>query len=567
MNVGFLKRLFFYRNIDGIGDIEKELNYFNYFGINDEELIEMLSMLKENENDLGAFRKKIYEKILYQIDFYSTHYIGSNGEFILEKDEKKIPAIRAHFSAIIFFGVRLLAQEYWYIRNIVKTSFNPIITVPSFGKNKYTYTDYLESIKYFYREMQYFHMLTIDKNKESFQLYSNHDKHIYNGDFDIKSYKKIFMLIWMHTYVRISDNIYQYGLEFETEDPRKPYFCPNLLSPIDIIIVKSDEDINEDIRKRREKDWRIRESYEIKGKIANAAANAAKKIKLYDGLPYSVDDFMMVIGAMQDVLEYQSTFEVDDFVTILKNRTDTTRPDNKIPREILKSFVMKMTIKEEDILETDDLHVFVRPLIFFEQDGKEYVHSEYEIIYFTTTMIEKYKFIEKDKIKDYYNEYFPIINKIAVEETINATRRFKVKWLSMRKHYFWLENKKTYKKLFNLVDDIIYFPDTKMVVFIYWVNVLPLTKSWGLYCEDFQLVVGKNAIVNTIIKNKVTLIEMHFDLIKKMFKIKDNVSNKTTFLFDGTISIETRQIVEDHVVNLCPIKCIADFFVNDVYKK
>ncbi|AHI53059.1 hypothetical protein [Spiroplasma culicicola] len=565
----------FFQKLSGRGDFydfDDQLNYFDYFGIEPEDIIKMFEALEQNSNRMGSYMLELEQMIFERFEFYSSNIRDAKAGFIKIFDEKTIQSGRAYVASMIYLGARLIAQEFVLLSTANKANFSVDLRVYKFGEEKYNYRLYLKSLRTFYESLSAWSYVFIKNNEEMLTFFSKMDDYIDRKIYDLKVYKDIFMLIWVYAYVKQAKDIRDYHLSLDPQTEQHVTIRKNVLNPLNFEELFALKEHDEEKKRRaRIDDYKLWVDPDLKQNIKDT------KTDLLDAVPFNkiinLRDYFNVLDKLVFSFEYYNFYDYQGYMTNLFETVQKAlgeKVNNDLLEEIIKNSIFyNMTFHTTDVLnDFYEIGIYKRPLIGFNDSQRRFFVMGYpEIIWMAIKSQEEYMLFDSP-IRNKMHEL--VIDKM--HDMLNTSlqklaKRFAVINIFNPEDVPYFANRSRDKKANLLVDAIAYEKNAENCFFFFNNFFKDSPLMWDIYRNSLKTSVGPGNLLDRIVKNRYSLFAKDLKKIKKQMGLPKDAKISVVLIVNDVLEVNPKIETEEYDIYVVDYSTIEFFLTSFIYKK
>ncbi|QEH62040.1 hypothetical protein SCHIN_v1c08450 [Spiroplasma chinense] len=564
----------YFQKISGRGnfyDFDDQLNYFDYFGIEPEDIIQMFDELEKNEKRMGSYLLELEQMIYDRVEFYSTNVRDAKAGFIRIFDEKTIQSGRAFVASMIYLGARLLAQEFVLLSTVNKANFSVDLRVYKFDKEKYNYRIYQNSLRIFYEALSAWSYTFIKNNEDMLSFFSKMDDFIDKKIYDLKAYKDLFMLIWMYSYAKQAKDARDFHLSLDPKTEAYVKVDRNVLKPLKFGSLLELDKEEQDRKERRIEDLTLWIDPELRQMAKDT------KEELFKDVPFSkfltLEDYIKVLDKLIFSFEYYNVYDYTGYMTNLFETIQKVFGE-KINFEMLTDMIKdatfyNITTHTTDVL--DDFYetgIYKRPLLGFNDTQRRFfivgypemiwmsIHAQKEYMLFDSVVRNKMFELRDEKMHDMVNwTIWKLGKRFAVIENIDPNNV----------PYFATRNRD--KKTNNLVDAIAYERNANICFFFFNNIFTDNAEPWAKYKDSLKTIIGPGNLVDRVVKNRYSSFAKDIKKLRKQMNLPKDVKFSVVLLVNEVLEVDPKIEMEDYNIFIVDYSTLEFFLTSFIYKK
>ncbi|QBQ07885.1 hypothetical protein SGLAD_v1c06860 [Spiroplasma gladiatoris] len=569
----------YYQRLSGRGnfyDYNSQLNYFDYFGIDNNDIKIMFDLLKKNEYRIKEFYYELEEKIFQRISFYSSHIRDAKSGFIKLSEQKKIQSGNAFICSMIYLGSRLLAQEFVLLTTVNRSKFNVDLKVFKFGEEKYNYRLYLKSLRTFFESLSSWSYAIIKNDFEHLLYFSKMDNFVDQKIYDLKAYKDLFMLIWMQSYAMQAKEMNSYNLYLDQKSETFVKVNYNVLNPLDFSnLFRSSDELRNYKKTEFISDYNIWMDQELKQSVVDNRENIYNSVAFTKEL--SLNDYLDIVNIILSSFEYYNIYEYESYINGIYD-TLLKKYHNKISFEFVQTIIEKMIYINDQTKKSNiykDFYqngVYKKSLLYFKDSRKtSFILGFAEMIYMNFYAHKNWMNFEEPYLSDFNQQMNKKLNELMYETLKVVKKRFSVIELYKPNDIPLFEpksNNKKSKASISHVDAIAYEKNINTCYFFInnFFNQSP--EPYDIYKCGLQVYKGLNNIIDRIVKPKLSIILNDYKKIIKQLKIPKNANFAMVLVVNDLLQVEPRVILDNNIkLFIVAYPTLEYFLTSFIYKK
>lgn len=564
----------FYKRISGTNDFldnTKQLNYLEYFGIGAEDLKSMFALMQTNLSRANAFLTKLTTKITELFEKYCLKIQIKTGEQLKAVNKNTHDINQALITNILYLGCRVLAQEFVMLMNVEKMTYKTPITVFKFGAEKHTYRSYVKGLRCFYESLSAwtYKLMNLDQNLA--RNFSFMDDMLASNSLDLKAYKKIFMLIWMHGYIKQASDAKELSKQLDSESKQVCEINFNVLDPINfqnLLRVKESVAFNDSNSLENFKTWRDKSYIE---NIKELRKNELAKLPYNDEI--KISDYFLILKEIaysfkeKDLIDYQKYSQpyLEYLCEITKNKYSMEaihkiltqhlyNTDNKFSEDIIASFY--------------DNGCYLKPiLVFTDHQNYLYLGSFPEIILMAIYCQEEFILLDPNVRKNILKTFDEIIATNVKEHIKKIPKRFSsMQYFDLSQVPYFASRASDGSALLQ-PDGIIYESNLNKCLFFVSNLFVESPRIWTDAKNAMRLLLGGQSITRNILNRTYLSWERDFKKIKKQIKISNEATMELVIVVNRLFEINPKFEENNFVWYVVDVAVVEHFLTNYIYKK
>lgn len=564
----------FYKRISGTNDFldnTKQLNYLEYFGIGAEDLKSMFALMQTNLSRANAFLTKLTNKITELFEKYCLKIQIKTGEQLKAVNKNTHDINQALITNILYLGCRVLAQEFVMLMNVEKMTYKTPITVFKFGAEKHTYRSYVKGLRCFYESLSAwtYKLMNLDQNLA--RNFSFMDDMLASNSLDLKAYKKIFMLIWMHGYIKQASDAKELSKQLDSESKQVCEINFNVLDPINfqnLLRVKESVAFNDSNSLENFKTWRDKSYIE---NIKELRKNELAKLPYNDEI--KIFDYFLILKEIaysfkeKDLIDYQKYSQpyLEYLCEITKNKYSMEaihkiltqhlyNTDNKFSEDIIASFY--------------DNGCYLKPiLVFTDHQNYLYLGSFPEIILMAIYCQEEFILLDPNVRKNILKTFDEIIATNVKEHIKKIPKRFSsMQYFDLSQVPYFASRASDGSALLQ-PDGIIYESNLNKCLFFVSNLFVESPRIWTDAKNAMRLLLGGQSITRNILNRTYLSWERDFKKIKKQIKISNEATMELVIVVNRLFEINPKFEENNFVWYVVDVAVVEHFLTNYIYKK
>lgn len=564
----------FYKRISGTNDFldnTKQLNYLEYFGIGAEDLKSMFALIQTNLSRANAFLTKLTTKITELFEKYCLKIQIKTGEQLKAVNKNTHDINQALITNILYLGCRVLAQEFVMLMNVEKMTYKTPITVFKFGAEKHTYRSYVKGLRCFYESLSAwtYKLMNLDQNLA--RNFSFMDDMLASNSLDLKAYKKIFMLIWMHGYIKQASDANELSKQLDSESKQVCEINFNVLDPINfqnLLRVKESVAFNDSNSLENFKTWRDKSYIE---NIKELRKNELAKLPYNDEI--KIFDYFLILKEIaysfkeKDLIDYQKYSQpyLEYLCEITKNKY-SMETIHKILTQHLYNTDNKFS---EDIIESfyDNGCYLKLILVFTDHQNYLYLGSFPEIILMAIYCQEEFILLDPNVRKNILKTFDEIIATNVKEHIKKIPKRFSsMQYFDLSQVPYFASRASDGSALLQ-PDGIIYESNLNKCLFFVSNLFVESPRIWIDAKNAMRLLLGGQSITRNILNRTYLSWERDFKKIKKQIKISNEATMELVIVVNRLFEINPKFEENNFVWYVVDVAVVEHFLTNYIYKK